>query len=388
MGGPTGSVDGCMQLYSKERSKSNVLEGHCSSFATVKPDGAANPVTVVAFAQKTAAGQSQVQVVEVGGGNAPTFPRVAGAIRWEDPNDFPTSIAVSEKHTCIYMLSKMGYVFIYDLLTATPIFQSRISESALFVTSNHEASGGVIGVNRNGQVLQIAIDGAHIVNHICNTLNNVELAVKFAARNNLPGAEGLFARQFDALFSQQRFKEAAQCAAESPMGVLRTADTIRKFQQLPAQGGASPILQYFQTLLEHGKLNALETVELARPAVQQGKLDMLRKWWDADKLEASQELGDLIWPVDKEWGMSIFVKSGAHSRVVQALREEGQYDSVPVYAENTSYVVDYISMLALMIRDALTREAVDFSIRLMQYESGPQLDVTQVMELFMSHNLV
>ena len=75
-------------------------------------------------------------------------------------------------------------------------------------------------------------------------------------------------------------------------------------------------------------------------------------------------------------------------KVVQALREEGQYDTVPVYAENTSYVVDYISMLALMIRDALTREAVDFSIRLMQYESGPQLDVTQVMELFMSHNLV
>jgi clathrin heavy chain len=385
--GPTGSVDGCMQLYSKDRSKSNVLEGHCSAFATAKPDGAANPVTVVAFAQKTAQGQSQVQVVEVGGGQNPSFPRVAGAIRWEDPNDFPTSITVSEKHTAIYMLSKMGYVFIYDLLTATPIFQSRISESALFVTANHTDSGGVIGVNRNGQVLQIAIDEANIVNHICNTLNNVELAVKFASRNNLPGAEGLFSRQFDALFSQQRFKEAAQCAAESPMGVLRTAETIRKFQSLPAQGGASPILQYFQTLLEHGKLNALETVELARPAVAQGKLDMLRKWWDADKLEGSEELGDMIRPSDNQWAMKIYIKGKSHSKVVAAFLESGQYDKVILYAQKTDYTPDYITFLRQMVMIS-QQGALDFALKLAQNEGGSLVDIGQVVDLFMSRNLV
>ena len=47
----------------------------------------------------------------------------------------------------------------------------------------------------------------------------------------------------------------------------------------------------------------------------QGKLDMLRKWWDADKLEASQELGDLIWHADRQWGMAIYIKSKAHGRV-------------------------------------------------------------------------
>jgi clathrin heavy chain len=385
--GPTGSVDGCMQLHSKDRNKSTVLEGHCSAFATVKPDGAQNEVTVVAFAQKTAAGQSQVQVVEVGGGNNPTFPRVAGTIRWEDPSDFPTSIAVSEKHTCIYMMSKMGHVFIYDLLTATPIFQSRISESALFVTANHEASGGVIGVNRNGQVLQIALDEANIVNHICQTLNNVELAVKFAARNNLPGAEGLFTRQFDALFNQQRFKEAAQCAAESPMGVLRTADTIRKFQALPATGGQSPILQYFSTLLEHGKLNALETVELARPAVQQGKLDMLRKWWDADKLEGSEELGDMIRQHDNQWAMKIYIKGKSHSKVVAAFLEAGQYDKVILYAQKTDYAPDYITFLRQMVMIS-PKGALDFAMKLAQNEGGSLVDIGQVVDLFMSRNLV
>ena len=50
-----------------------------------------------------------------------------------------------------------------------------------------------------------------------------------------------------------------------------------------------------------------------------GKLDMLRKSWHADKLEPSQQLGDMIWPIDKEWGVAIFVKSGAHSRVSNPL---------------------------------------------------------------------
>ena len=74
--------------------------------------------------------------------------------------------------------------------------------------------------------------------------------------------------QLDDLISSCSIKEAAKYAAESPDGVLRTAETIRKFQGLAApEGGASPILQYFQTLLEVGKLNALETTELARPLV-------------------------------------------------------------------------------------------------------------------------
>ena len=64
--------------------------------------------------------------------------------------------------------------------------------------------------------------------------------------------------------------EAAQYAAESAMGALRTAETIQKFQALPKpEGGVAPILQYFHVLLGTTSLNAIEAVEVARPAVQQ-----------------------------------------------------------------------------------------------------------------------
>jgi clathrin heavy chain len=383
--GATGAVEGCMQLHSKEKNKSNTIEGHAGTFAQFKPEGAAAEVTLVTFAQKTAS-QSQLQIVEVGGGANPTFPRIGVPIHYEDPTDFPTAVQVSTKHNVVYVMSKMGYVFIFDLATGTQIFKSRISESALFVNAEHKESGGIIGVNRAGQVLLLALDEAQVVPYIVNQLNNMELGVKFAARNNLPGAEGLFNRQFDALFSQGRYKEAAKCAADSPQGVLRTLDTIHKFQALPPTQGANPVLQYFQTLLEAGKLNALETVELARPAVAGGKLEMLRKWWDNDKLEGSEELGDMIRPHDNQWAMKIYIKGKTHAKVVAAFLEAGQYDKVVLYAQKTGYEPDYVTFLRQMVMIS-PQGALDFALNLAQQEK-PMVDINQVVDLFMSRNLV
>ena len=54
------------------------------------------------------------------------------------------------------------------------------------------------------------------------------------------------------------------------MGALRTAETIQKFQALTnPEGGVAPILQYFHVLLRTTSLNAIEAVEVSRPAVQQ-----------------------------------------------------------------------------------------------------------------------
>lgn len=37
-------------------------------------------------------------------------------------------------------------------------------------------------------------------------------------------------QRFQELFSQAKYKEAAELAAESPQGLLRTPDTVAKFQ--------------------------------------------------------------------------------------------------------------------------------------------------------------
>jgi clathrin heavy chain len=68
-------------------------------------------------------------------------------------------------------------------------------------------------------------------------------------------------------------------------GILRNQKTIQLFQSVPPQPGQpAPILQYFQVLLEKGKLNATESLELIRPVLQQGRKELLEKWLTEDKV--------------------------------------------------------------------------------------------------------
>ncbi len=115
---------------------------------------------------------------------------------------------------------------------------NRISGETIFVTAELEATNGIIGVNRKGQV-SASTKRAYIF----GTLNNTELAFKLASRANLPGADDLYIKQYQALFQSDQFNEAAKIAANSPRGILRTAQMTEAFKTAPAPpGGLSPIL--------------------------------------------------------------------------------------------------------------------------------------------------
>lgn len=63
-----------------------------------------------------------------------------------------------------------------------------------------------------------------MVPFVSQQLNNLDLALAMARRGNLPGAEGLVAQQFERMFAAGQYKEAAEVAAESPQGLLRTKE--------------------------------------------------------------------------------------------------------------------------------------------------------------------
>lgn len=45
----------------------------------------------------------------------------------------------------------------YDTETGTCIYMNRISSDTIFVTVPHDSTGGIIGVNRKGQVSLVSI---------------------------------------------------------------------------------------------------------------------------------------------------------------------------------------------------------------------------------------
>lgn len=65
-----------------------------------------------------------------------------------------------------------------------------------------------------------------------------------------------------------------------------------KILQTPP-GQIFPILQYLSTLLDKSSLNKFESIELARPVLEQDQILLLQKWLN-EKLELSEKLGNIV----------------------------------------------------------------------------------------------
>lgn len=66
------------------------------------------------------------------------------------------------------------------------------------------------GVNRKGQVLSVSVEEENIIPYINTVLQNPDLALRMAIRNNLGGAEDLFVRKFNMYFQNGQYGEAAK----------------------------------------------------------------------------------------------------------------------------------------------------------------------------------
>ncbi|CAI9762259.1 unnamed protein product [Fraxinus pennsylvanica] len=387
-------VKGNMQLFSVDQQRSQALEGHAASFASFRVPGNDKDSLLISFASKTSnAGQitSKLHVIELGAQpGKPSFTKKQADLFFPPDfvDDFPVAMQISHKYSLIYVITKLGLLFVYDLETATAVYRNRISPDPIFLTSEASSVGGFYAINRRGQVLLATVNETTIIPFISGQLNNLELAVNLAKRGNLPGAENLVVQRFQELFAQTKYKEAAELAADSPQGILRTPDTVAKFQSVPVQAGQTPpLLQYFGTLLTKGKLNAFESLELSRLVVNQNKKNLLENWLAEDKLECSEELGDLVKTVDNDLALKIYIKARATPKVVAAFAERREFDKILIYSKQVGYTPDYLFLLQTILRSD-PQGAVNFALMMSQMEGGCPVDYNTITDLFLQRNMI
>jgi len=381
-----GRVVGSMQLYSKDRGISQAIEGHAAAFASIRLEGSPVDTKLFTFAVRTATG-AKLHVVEVDHqASAPVFPKKAVDLYFppEATNDFPVAMQVSAKYSIAYVVTKYGFIHLYDLETGTCIFMNRISSETIFVTAPDQESAGIVGINRKGEVLSVAVDESTIISYLLSNPANAELAYKLASRAGLPGADNLYNQRFEQLFSSGQYVEAANIAANSPRGFLRTPQTIDRLKSLPQQTGQmSVILQYFSVLLDKGGLNKYETLELARPVLAQSRKHLIEKWFDEKKLECSEELGDLVRIHDVSLALKIYLAGNAPQKVIACFAETGQFEKIVPYAQQTGYNPDYNALLQHVVRVNPDRGA-EFATSLVKAETGPLIDIERVVDVFQS----
>lgn len=185
--------------------------------------------------------------------------------------DLPLIVHCVEKYGVIFMVTKLGYLYMYEMSEAVLLYRQRITDQTVIVSCKNLQTHGMIAINAAGQILSVNVDENNLIPFISKNPSlhpdAVGLSFKMAQRFGLKGADDLFLTQFNRLLASGDYAGSARIAASAPGDLLRNQETINKFKSMPSTGGPLPIMVYFSTLLQTTTLNALESVELAKPVI-------------------------------------------------------------------------------------------------------------------------
>ena len=349
--GANNSIAGDIQLYSVEHKKSQHLFGHAAGFCTIEPAKGKPAVEVFVFIEKkdgTPAGR--FFCMEVGNPQGFKITPVPFKFAPDAPTDFPVSLELDQKKSIAFVVTKFGYVYMFDVFSGSLLFRTRLSTDPVFVTCGTE-DGGVLGITtQKGQVLKVNMNEDNLIPFVLNTLKNQNLALELATRLGLPGADDIFRSQFENAMQRGDYKSAAKVAFNSPADLLRNESTLRRLQSIPPMPGTQPpFLQYIMTLLELGQLNEVESIELCRPVFNQGKKNLIENWLKENKLTCSEALGDIFYQ-DNKLAAAVYFKAMAHDKVIASLIRQGLYEKVLQYAKTNNYTPDYNDLIRRLIQ--------------------------------------
>jgi clathrin heavy chain len=382
-----GGVVGVLQVYSVDlRASQPTMDAHSACFLSITLEGRDAPSNLFCFTTKGAAGP-RLNIIEVGVPKEQAFNRSA-PMQYDD-KDFPVAMLPDNAHGSVFIITKAGLLFLYEVQSGKCIFGQKASANTMFASIEYDSpEGGILAVDQTGRVSHFFVDEKNIVNYVCNNLNDYDLGIQIAKRYNLPGAENLFKQQFQRLVQSGRMDEAMELAAASPQNILRNIETIQLLKQLD---GGKGLLQYFQMLLKKGKLNAIESLELSRLVLAKGGIDHIKGWLKDQKLEASEDLGDLLRNHNVSIALSVYLRANVPEKVIGCFLSLGaqetesdkaleHFRNILAYATRVSFTPDYPILVSQLARVNGDR-AKDFALLLIQ--EGGKLDINQTVDSFM-----
>ena len=300
-------VQGQIQLRSLKMNKTQMVPGFACTFAKMRvrkdiPDDS----MLFMYVEKTGV-QGKLTISELDATSNKFKTQIPMAYPSGSENDFPIHVYCHAKLGLVFILTKMGLLFVVDVLSGALVIRSKLGDLQLMTVAKNNLTDGLILVSRQGNVMTVDVDEEPLVNYVRDTKQLPDLAKKLSIKGGLPGSEQIYVNKFSGLVSQGLYKEAAKLAARSPKDILRNKNTINSLKNAPKpSNGPHPILQYFFVLLETGKLTEVETLELCQLVLNQNRKQMVQNWIDQDKVTVNEALGDLLSPIDKEMAKLVY----------------------------------------------------------------------------------
>lgn len=382
-----GAMVGKTQLFSAENGGSRVLEGHAGCFSSLRlstSDPRSCNIMCLAWNSPTTGGRLLIMELPTGAKTDLTYQKKMLEISFPVQGDFPVTLNISQRHKLLTVISSRGTAMLFDVLSGLLIHTEQISPNVIFAGCAHR-SGGVLSVSNQGSVMHTTINDNAITGFVKNQLQNPELALRIASNANLGGVDELFRAQMASLIDQGQIEEAVRVCLRAPNGSLRTREVLNRFIMAPPVPGQPPAIStYFKTMIAETKLNAAETVELAKAVVPKGGGGYVKQQFEEDKITVTEEVAEIMTPSDPETAMKMFFKIEAHPRVVNLLLTRNEAQKAVAYCKRVGFTPDWRVILSNFVR-VNPQEAVGLSLMLhREMGSGPVLDPNDVADMFVT----
>lgn len=228
-GGKT--INGHIQLYFIKGGKQQLLEGHACTFGKVLLHNETHKSNVFCFVERKAGEtKSLVHVTEISAPpeGIPKFKKNTEIVYdASTPTDFPISLVVAEKYGLLYIVTKFGFLYIYELSSVEQIFKVRLSSNAIFAVAKNFTNDGILALSKNGSLYGGMIDEQGLIPHLMNSCKHIpniqQLVFNLAGRYSLPGVDNIFLGQFNNFIVSGDYANAAKIASMSPGNLLRNA---------------------------------------------------------------------------------------------------------------------------------------------------------------------
>jgi clathrin heavy chain len=384
-------VNGHIQLYNAKLAHTDYLEGFCANFGKVKClDDEAIPL--LAFVHKKST-DNKYNLIITDYSSKEKKIKHSREVQMQSDTDFPVLMNFVENYGLLSLITNGGFIYIYEVSRNIPIFRCKISEDSCILSAKNSKTGGIYVINKSGKLISINVDPNNLLPFIMNYCKNVdnilELCTSLAVRYQLPGAEKILISLFKNHMQNGNYLEAAKVCRDTPGDTLRNIETINAFKS--AQGTPQPILTYFQTIMEKGKMNLIESVEICKPLVMQGKKNVIETWFNSGKFTCSEELAELVKQIDPNLGLQILLQSGspsAHSKVLEGLVATNQFDKIFAYCQQNAYKPDWITLLRNVIM-VNPEAATGLAKTICNRQTNTYLiDVNTVIEIFQSRDKI
>ena len=376
-------LEGKSELYSKERSASLVMDGFAGVFCSMPTPLDPNPNNcILCLASTTNLVVRELPVATKM--DRTKMLNLSVPITLGGGNDFPV-VAHVTPHNLLMLVSSQGTLLIRDVVTGDAVYQDKVSSNTVFAGVPHK-SGGVQCVNNNGSVFTVALDNFTIVPYIKNTVGNIDLSLRVASAANLGGVDDLFRAQFADLLRKEDIAGAIDVCIRAPNGMLRNAQVLRQLKALTIS--PPPISMYFKEVMKVGKLNEVESVELARVVTtKQQSADYIKKEMEEGKFTLSSDLGEIIEPFDMDLALQVYLKSEAHPKVLKICFARGDVQKAIVYCKKVDYKPDWRAEATRFIQSN-PDQAVEFALAIHKNMDPPVLDPIEVVDMFVSQQQI